>query len=540
MEQKKEEAMGSSKDLGKEAVTGREESETAQTGRRAIPKGIGRMALLYGVCFAIAFYRNFIGLTFPVLTGITLLICGLFLKKNQIPWKRENGWYLTACLLLGVSTALTTNGIILFFNTAGILLLVTVFMIRQVYDDKEWGLGQYICNILFLYLSMVPEVASPFICGAKYLDKRRKQGANGRHNNAKYIVVGMSVGLPMLLILIEVLSSADPIFSEIVGSAFHNLMRQVVFSPDICLVLLLVILGFFCCYCFLSALSLGNLPEWKEQSAKKNPVVAITFLSMVTAVYLVFCGIQLVFLFPGGGLLPEGYTYASYARQGFFQLLAVCIFNFILVLACLAVFQRNRVLDFLNLVFSGCTYLMIASSAFRMLLYIRTYYLSFLRVLVLWFLATLVFLMAGVIGSIVKRQFPLFRYCMAVVVSCYLVLSFGRVDAVVASYHVDKAKEDVCYGDIVYLTTLSKDAAVALSSYRFGHEKHMEGARTYYNYPSHSSADPRKPYYYGCRRCRLDWYFQDILDTAEDMDLRTFHFSKYWAVQAAKEYYAKQ
>ena len=38
-------------------------------------------------------------------------------------------------------------------------------------------------------------------------------------------------------------------------------------------------------------------------------------------------------LFLGKMQLPEGYTYAQYAREGFFQLLAVSILNLILVLA---------------------------------------------------------------------------------------------------------------------------------------------------------------------------------------------------------------
>lgn len=64
----------------------------------------------------------------------------------------------------------------------------------------------------------------------------------------------------------------------------------------------------------------------EEKKSRKNPVIAITFLSMITAVYLIFCVIQAVFLFTGGRLLPEGYTYSEYAHQGFFQLLfCVCL-----------------------------------------------------------------------------------------------------------------------------------------------------------------------------------------------------------------------
>ncbi|MFR8843973.1 MAG: DUF4153 domain-containing protein [Waltera sp.] len=51
-----------------------------------------------------------------------------------------------------------------------------------------------------------------------------------------------------------------------------------------------------------------------------------------------FSGIQIFGLFLGKMQLPEGYTYAQYAREGFFQLLAVSILNLILVLVCLSFF----------------------------------------------------------------------------------------------------------------------------------------------------------------------------------------------------------
>ena len=36
------------------------------------------LSLAYGVCFAIAFYKNFIGITYPFITAATLGTCGLF------------------------------------------------------------------------------------------------------------------------------------------------------------------------------------------------------------------------------------------------------------------------------------------------------------------------------------------------------------------------------------------------------------------------------------------------------------------------------
>ena len=73
------------------------------------------LALLYSLCFAVAFYRNFMGITYPLITIATLAVCVLFLRKNQIPWQNSNWWYLGGSVLLGISTVLTASEFVIFF-----------------------------------------------------------------------------------------------------------------------------------------------------------------------------------------------------------------------------------------------------------------------------------------------------------------------------------------------------------------------------------------------------------------------------------------
>lgn len=498
------------------------------------------LAFIFSVCFAVAFYRNYIGITFPLITAAILAACAIFLKKEGIAWKKSYWLYAGICMLLGISTIFTTNIFVIFFNTVGILLLITVLMLRQMYDDRAWTFVQYVGNMLFLYLNMIPEVAAPFIHLVNY--RKKQKGETKKNKKVKYVLIGVFIGLPMLIVLIELLSSADQIFSQVIGEAFHKLFGQIVFSPNLFLVMLLMIIGFFGIYSFFSALALRNMPQYQSGLSKKNPLIAVTFLSMVTVIYVIFCGIQVVFLFTGGMLLPEGYTYAEYARQGFFQLMFVCSFNLVLVVSCIALFEENKMLKTLLLLCSGCTYVMIASSAFRMILYIRTYHLSFLRVLVLWFLAMLAVLMAGVVAAVIHAKFGLFRYCVAVVAAFYLVFSFGRVDVLIAEYNVAHMGQDISYEDLQYLTGLSLDVVPVLSRYTFAHENGCQGESTnsaepneYISYEGcyYENVESTRTAQYGCRRCLLERMFEHVLDKTEDMNIRTFHLSKYFARKAA-------
>ena len=470
-------------------------------------------SLIYGVCFAIAFYKNYVGVTFPLIVAATVAVCVLFLRKARIAWRKENIYYMAPILLLGLSTALTDSYFLVFFNTVGILLLLAVFMLRQFYPEENWNLGQSLCNILFFYICMIPMLAAPFQHFSAYFKSRKKKDVKNPY--VKPVLLGILIGIPLLLFVVAMLNSADAIFNQYIGGGLRYLLDQIVLSPNVVLVIFLLLFGFFASYAFLSALTLRNMPRWREKEYKKNPVTAITFIAMITAVYLIFCLIQLVFLFTGGLVLPKGYTYARYAHQGFFQLLFLCIFNLVLVLCCIRLFEKNKLLKILLLVFSGCTYIMMASSALRMILYIGSYHLSFLRVLVLWFLALLAFLMAGVIAQIWKKGFPFFRYSMAMVTVFYLALSFGHPDYWIARYNVAQLGGQMEYEDIEYLCGLSMDAAPAIAGLEVSHTVHPA---------------------YQCPACVLEEYFKGIAEDTDGMNIRTFNLSRYLAGQAAKEY----
>ena len=166
--------------------------------------------------------------------------------------------------------------------------------------------------------------------------------------------------------------------------------------------------------------------------------------------------------------LPKPYTYAEYAREGFFQLLFVCLINLVLVFVCLGRFKENKALKAILTIISLCTYIMIASSAMRMLLYIQYYDLTFLRFFVLWALIAIFFLMTGILIHIYKEMFPLFSYCITVVTVLYIAFSFSRPDYFIAKYNIaqmlekERTESERPDYDTLYLLGLSADAAPAI------------------------------------------------------------------------------
>lgn len=203
-----------------------------------------------------------------------------------------------------------------------------------------------------------------------------------------------------------------------------------------------------------------------------DPIIGITFTSIISLIYLIYCAIQIMYLFIGMRIgLPEQVTYAEYARSGFWELLFVSVINFIMILLCMYLF-RNVVLKVILTVICGCTFVMILSSGYRMMMYVGEYYLTFLRVLVLWFLIVLALIIAGMVVSIYKKRFPLFHYIVAVVGVMYIGFSFSRPDVIVAKYDIARWKgtSDADFYYLMYEVS-SIDAAPELAKIDFNDEE---------------------------------------------------------------------
>lgn len=116
-----------------------------------------------------------------------------------------------------------------------------------------------------------------------------------------------------------------------------------------------------------------------------------TALGILGLVYVLFILLQANHLFGAFfGRLADGFSYAEYARQGFFELCRVAAINIAILLAANLAsrvpMEENRMLRLCNSAVSVLTLLLIATAASKMALYIQAYGLTVKRVLVSVFL----------------------------------------------------------------------------------------------------------------------------------------------------------
>ena len=439
----------------------------------------GTSALLFGICFTACFFKASLGISYPVfvLAAIALIqFVGVNLRNIRANAGKMQGNriaipYYLAAFLIAVTVALTAKPSMHFFSTVAIILLLEVAFLELLFAGTEKGRSfEERCKELFLLpFTAIANCMTGLLDGFGFLRKMKFF----RNEKVRHILLGVVIAIPLLIVVFALLTSADMIFSSWTETA----LDYVFFSSNPYLACLLTLVIYAVAYGIMAAASRmmaskqAGLQERPAagaencdavQGKKGNALTAITVTLLLTLVYLLFCGIQLYFLFGAGNVsLPDGFTYAEYARQGFFQLLAVTFLNILILMFCRKPAGESVVLRVVLTVFSACTYVMIASAAMRMLLYVDAYSLSFLRILVLWFLALNTLLVTGIILAIYRAKFPLFRYFVAVSAVCYIVLAYANVDYIIASYNTGSQKrlEKI---DIDYLTTLSADAAPVL------------------------------------------------------------------------------
>lgn len=429
----------------------------------------GGICLLFGIIYTLCLYENPCGITFPLLVIAGYELALLVLKKQGVPLKKGSYFLMGVSVLLGIASCRTASGFLLFFNNLALILLGGIFWIHQFYDDRVWNIGKYMGSLVLFFCRIVGTLMIPF----RHLGEQIASLKDGKSKNVIYVLTGILVSIPLLLVLLTLLSHADMVFEELWTDFMDSFLR-----PEKAIkIILMIVAGTLGAYCLICASVGKGIKEEQKDRRVKEPIIAITAMGLVSLLYMLFCGIQIIYLFLGKGSLPEGVTYSEYARQGFFQLVFVACFNLVMVLLCLKYFKKSPVLNLVLTIISLCTYVMIASAGLRMLMYIGAYHLTLLRVLVLWGLGVMALLMVGVMTIIYRNQFPLFRYCLTVVSLSYLLLAWVRPDSIIAEYNVAYVSEWT-QSDYFYVKwNLSLDAAPAVLEA----EKDPEWIEEYYD-----------------------------------------------------------
>jgi uncharacterized protein DUF4153 len=227
----------------------------------------------------------------------------------------------------------------------------------------------------------------------------------------------------------------------------------------------------------LAAVGLALAIRWPLRASVPRPTRKLAppewgiALGLLVALFVTFVMVQLTVLFGGRRHVLEtaGVTYAEYAREGFWQLLAAAGLT-LLVVAAAVVFaatpeRKHRIaLRLLLGALCALTIVLLASALNRLLLYQDAFGLTrsrlFAEAVALWLGGLFALLIAA--GLVRAVGANLARIVVVGTAVGLLAFSFANPDQLVAERNVDRWRETGRI-DLFYLQELSADAAPALA-----------------------------------------------------------------------------
>jgi hypothetical protein len=422
------------------------------------------LGLIIGVSFDILFYNKTLGISyliFIVLILAMLLISflGSLKKLNKTAWL-----FAIPILLLSATFFIYSNPVLKILNYLIVpLLIIILSSLAANINRSDWSDIRFIGDIAKRIFVPFRFIHRPFLILSRMTDS---SGKDSKSRILPKVIIGILISIPLLAIILWLLSSADIVFKNI----FINIPLFQIFKHFIIILLVSVYV-----ICFLWALlkafdEKGKDPEGNVVYNKiqwklfLDPVVLLTVLFLINAVFAIFSFIQFRYLFGGSSFItPSSFTYAEYARRGFAELVVVTIINFGILIFGLTfvkkeskrIFTAIRALLTLLVIF---TFVLLVSAFYRMTVYEQAYGFTYLRIFTQAFMVMLFFLFIINIIYIWYPKLPIIKSYFIVSLAIYIILNFANVDVIIAKNNISRYFESGQI-DVVYLKGLSYDAA---------------------------------------------------------------------------------
>lgn len=306
----------------------------------------------------------------------------------------------------------------------------------------------------FFHLSAAPRLLSA-----------AKEGKERKGFRLLSILFGLAAAFPFVAIFIYLFSKADVVF--------RNWVQQVVQSlhlnfGNVLFHLFFTLVFTFLFTSFILALRIDAPTEESDLFSKPKKISRVAssaFLLPILGIESVYIAAQSRFFF--GGVLPAGYSYASYVHNGFGQSAAAALLTAAIILLVYAVCERDSkgvlpigIRIILSLLIT-CNLFAFASTIIRLILYIRVYDLTILRIAVGWLICLMSLILVILLLKLWAPRVNAAAMVGTSVVLMVLVLNLLHPDVLSAKVNISRYLEEYQTNsqtasiDLNYLSRLS-------------------------------------------------------------------------------------
>ncbi len=451
-------------------------------------------ALLVAIGFDLMFWKKPGGINFFIFIMLAVLgiLIPLWIEKIRIPW--TSSLLLIPVGFFSLMTFFRAEPLTNFIN--GLIVVGTLIIFTVTLRNGAWpelNLRDFIAQFLKFFLNCITGGVLYFIQAKKdkaadspavqatEADMPSSTKTNKQKMKVSPFVRGLLLALPILVVLTLLLTSADPVFANRIQGLFAWLSFDNLAESLFRLTYIVII-----AYVLLSAYYYGStLSEKWEKGHHIKPILqpflgtieSGVVLGAVNLLFLAFVIIQFTYLFGGQeNISVEGFTYAEYARRGFFELLAVALLSLALFYGLSLWTKRETKSQ--RVTFSGLGLLLVALigvilvSAFtRLSLYETAYGFTRLRTLTHIFTVWTGLVLVVTVVLEVSRKLDKLAFLLILLIFGFgLTVNIFNIDHFIVRQNIGRALEitetaDNETLDAEYLTTLSNDAIPQLAAY---------------------------------------------------------------------------
>jgi hypothetical protein len=412
------------------------------------------------LCLGIAFQQmieNYFGGVSIFLFLATFYTVFILRFRNRPLANMRLGTLLMICTWVLTSTFFLNNSLLFWMlNILIIPFLIVVQLVLITGKPKtiwyHWSFLAIILKTIGKSIGFTKQLFSKNI-------RKFKKGVNEQsYHVVKKIFIGLLITAPIMFMVLILLSSADLEFRKIIinfpGKVFNFEIGDEVIR-------LIVILFFtFTIFSFLQVLYYKSVSIDQEIGVRRyfawDPIIIWTLLISLNLVYLLFTIVQFRYLF--NNQLETGFTYAEYARRGFFELLVVILLNLSILVIVLSLMKhqqqwKQRMTRGLLSTLVAFTGVMLISAFLRLMMYEEAYGFTFSRVVAHSFMLYVMILLVYTFLKIWLDRLSLIHFFLLSGLIYYSLLNVINIDQMVVNENLERY-EKTGKVDIHYLNSL--------------------------------------------------------------------------------------
>ena len=425
------------------------------------------LSLVLGFVFTKFVLFRFVGFISTAFFIAMLICAAIFISKKGYKISKGKKVFLGILIFFSLSFSITDNDFIKFLVSAFIIISGVYWVFSTC---RSLPLSKAAVANVFVAIFAVP--FSRFgACPMAIFQRREKS----RSKNFLFAVIGILCGIPLTCFVAILLMSADENMARILHDFFGDILEHI--FENVFIFILSVPVSFYIfgmLYANTKAEKMNGVTTQgfsKGTSSVKFVPNAFTyaFVTPVCILYALYFVLQIQYFVSAFlNILPKDFTYAEYARRGFFELFVVCVINALLLLA-INIFTKNSgektttVMKLFNFIISLFTLVIITTALSKMIMYISVYGLTQLRLYTSWFMVLMALCFLGVILKQFAHKLSLAKTFSAVFVVMFALLAFSCPDAIIAKTNIEMYKQGYTSElDVYTLTSLSDDAWVVI------------------------------------------------------------------------------